>query len=404
MNEEKEIKNKIITLSGQPVSGKGTVVKALKEKLKKRGYKEEDIHVISTGNEFRNYFNKIIDLMQNFWNITELQRITETEDMKKILLTPKYRQDFINSLLSMHKNKIDFSKITIEQANNLEELRLIRSDVDTFIDDNIRKKGIEINKEEHPNEIWIIDSRLAFHNIPEAFSVRLTTNPDVAAKRVFNDKSRGEEDKYKTIEEAKVAREKRRLGEQERYKARYGVDLEDENNYDLIINTSYSTIEDISDTVLNCLDYYTQNKPFTKNWTSPKTLLPLQHERDTLSKAIYSFDELLDSIQKYGYLPNSAIEIVEVDGYPCIIEGHHRNFCSAYLGNTLVPYEILAKNDEKIPHYGSTARQRFESLNSRDLLGHEAIIAEKDSTFSYDKIYPGIYEKLKQAEEIELEH
>ena len=50
MNEEKEIKNKIITLSGQPVSGKGTVVKALKEKLKKRGYKEEDIHVISTGN------------------------------------------------------------------------------------------------------------------------------------------------------------------------------------------------------------------------------------------------------------------------------------------------------------------------------------------------------------------
>lgn len=55
----------------------------------------------------------------------------------------------------------------------------------------MKQKGEAINREPHPNEIWIIDSRLAFNNIPDAFSVRLTTNADIAGKRLFNDKTRG---------------------------------------------------------------------------------------------------------------------------------------------------------------------------------------------------------------------
>ena len=35
------------------------------------------------------------------------------------------------------------------------------------------------------NAVAVPDS--AFYNIPEAFSVRLTTNADVAGKRLFND-------------------------------------------------------------------------------------------------------------------------------------------------------------------------------------------------------------------------
>ena len=50
-------KNKIITISGQPVTGKGTTVKRIIEKLSEQGYSEENIHVITTGHEFRNYFN-----------------------------------------------------------------------------------------------------------------------------------------------------------------------------------------------------------------------------------------------------------------------------------------------------------------------------------------------------------
>ena len=46
---------------------------------------------------------------------------------------------------------------------------------DTLIDEGIKRTGEEINSVNRPDEIWIVDSRLAFSNIPDAFSVRLTT-------------------------------------------------------------------------------------------------------------------------------------------------------------------------------------------------------------------------------------
>lgn len=279
MEEKRNFKNKIITFSGQPVAGKGTAVKALIEKLKKRGYQEENIHVISTGNEFRAYHNKIMDLIQSLNNPQGPKKLSETEEIRTIFQNAEYRKALIDSLINLKRNKIDISKISnIEEANNLKELRPIRKVLDTIIDESIKQKGVEINQEEHLNEIWLIDSRLAFHNIPEAFSVRLTANSDVAAERLLNDKTRGKEDKYKTLEEAKIAREKRKIGEQERYKERYGVDLEDENNYNLVIDTSYANIEDISNTILTSLDCYMQNKDFAKKWRSTKksTLIPCE--------------------------------------------------------------------------------------------------------------------------------
>ena len=50
-----EIRNKIITISGKPASGKSTVVKALKEKSENMEY---TVHIISTGLVFRKIIKK----------------------------------------------------------------------------------------------------------------------------------------------------------------------------------------------------------------------------------------------------------------------------------------------------------------------------------------------------------
>ncbi len=396
-----DIRNKIVALSGQPVTGKGTTTKALIKKLEEQGYVSDNIHVISTGNEFRRYFNTLIDFIRNLDNPEKLQKISKTSEMQDFMSNMERRLFLVNTISKLRVHGVDLTSFSIEQANNLDELKEIRSVVDGLIDDGIRKKGEEINSEERPDEIWIVDSRLAFHNIPDAFSVRLTATPEVAAKRLFNDKSRGVEDSdYASLEEAKKAREKRRLGEQERYKERYGVDLEAPDNYNLIIDTSYANINDISDTILKCLDYYMEDKPFAKNWTSPKILLPLQGIRETAGKATYSFDAMIDTINKEGYMPDKPIEVVEANGYKGIIEGHHRNFAMASLGKTLVPYEVIAKDDEKIPYGGGTARQRIDSLSTRNLFDHEPLFEGKgkDEHFSYEDIYPGIYDKLREKE------
>ena len=394
-------KNKIIALSGQPVTGKGTNVKLLVEKLKKSGVSEENIHVISTGEEFRKLFNLIMDFIRNLDNSETINEMAKKEEIREIFLNDKYREAFIDTLVQLKSKKIDLKNFSIEQANNLEEVKAIRNMLDEIIDEKIKKIGEEINKEERPDEVWIFDSRLAFCNIEGAMSVRLIADKEVAGRRLYEDTSRGEEDsKYANVEEAIEAREKRRIGEQKRYIEKYGVDLEDENNYDLVIDTSYSSVEDISETILKCLDCYTNNKPFVRNWTSPKTLLPLQRERDTIAESPsgWTLDKIVESIKENGYKLDEMIDVVEVDGIKYIIEGHHRNFASALLGKTLVPFEIVGKDDEKIKYYWGIARQRANSLTSDYLYGHEWFMEGskgEHGKFSYEDIYPGIYDMIK---------
>ncbi len=393
-------KNKIITISGQPVTGKGTTVKRIIEKLREQGYSKENIHVITTGHEFRNYFNSIFDFIKDYREPEQIESLSENNYLKSLLEKQEYRQILIDTIINLRQSQIDASILTIEDANNLKEFSSLRKVIDKVIDNGIAEKGKEINSIPRPNEIWIIDSRLAFHNIPESFAVRLVSDPKVAAERLFNDKSRGKEDnKYNSVEEAYEAREKRRVGEQSRYLRRYGVDLEDENNYDLIIDTSYSTIGDISDTILTCLECYITNKPFSKKWASPKVFLPLQSERDTIGQGSwYTLEEMKEVIKEDGYIPSSALEAIEVDGIKYIIEGHHRNFASAHLKRTLVPYEIIANDNEEIPDCKQTARQRANSVRLNDLYSHEWLI---DEEFSYNEIYPGIYDRLKERDEVQ---
>lgn len=258
-------KNKIIAISGEPVSGKSTTVNKLIELLKEEGYLKENIHLISTGNKFRQYFNSIIQFIKDFTENKKDINIENKEELQTFFNNTEYRKIFSKTIINLIKTNTTLDGFTIQDANNSPEFKTIRQIVDTVIDTDIKKLGEEINKKEHPEEIWIIDSRLAFHNIPESFSVRLTTNPKVAGERLFLDETRGVEDsKYKTVEEAIQEREKRRKGEISRYIEKYGVNLEDKNNYDLVIDTSYSSVEDIAKAILEKEKHYSEKDDIEK--------------------------------------------------------------------------------------------------------------------------------------------
>lgn len=255
-----KIRNKIIAISGEPVSGKGTLVKNLIIKLKETGYNEENIHVISTGRIFRDLFAKIMELIKNSDNNEKLQEIGEDAQIRDILKNKEFRESLTKTIKQIKKEQIDPQSIDkISELNNSEILSEIRGKVDLLIDSETKRMGQEINKIERPNEIWIFDSRMAFSTIPEAFSVRLTISSKEAAKRLFYDSSRGEEDRYESLEEAERAREDRRIGEIKRYKEKYGVDLENPNNYNLLIDTSnvkFEEMKDVADKIIKEEEIY----------------------------------------------------------------------------------------------------------------------------------------------------
>ena len=100
------------------------------------------------------------------------------------------------------------------------------------------------------NDNFIVDSRLAFFFIPSSFKIKLNIDTHVAAERIFNDKTRTEERAYKSVDEAETDLKMRRALEVERFKKLYHVDIDNEANFDLIIDTTDKTPDEICEKIL----------------------------------------------------------------------------------------------------------------------------------------------------------
>lgn len=116
-------------------------------------------------------------------------------------------------------------------------------EIDRELDDYARKYG-----EEHDN--FIIDARLGWYTVPTSFKVYLKVDQDEGARRAFNDPDRKATENFATVEEYKADMIKRYNGENERYINLYGVNRADMSNYDLVVDTTNMTREEVKDTIL----------------------------------------------------------------------------------------------------------------------------------------------------------
>ena len=94
-------------------------------------------------------------------------------------------------------------------------------------------------------EDMVIDSRMAPFFIRDAFKVRLVVSDEEGARRIFQDEARGQEERFESIEAAKEAYRVRSESERLRYFERYKVDVEDLSQYDIIMDTSDMTPEEV---------------------------------------------------------------------------------------------------------------------------------------------------------------
>ncbi len=321
----------IITISGDPASGKGTCVRGLRERFEKQGY---EVKVVSVGEIFR--------------------QLAEKQGM------------------------------TIAQfAGSLENCK--GKDQDLIMEESIKKLGERIEKSGKDNCIYIFDARMAWLCIPDSFKVSLKTDAKIGGERAFKDKKRGKEDSYETLEEAIRETEARKNGDRGKFLKKYGVDIFDENNFDLVIDASYSTPQDVLDCLYNCFEDFKDGKEFNKTWTSPRTLVPMQDIRQSFS----SVEEVKKSIKETGYSQQRPIEIFDVNGISFIRDGHNRTFAAHQLGMTLVPYKVIAKDEEFIPGTNMTAREfvMSETGMSFGRFNCSLIYDHEDAFFRDENVY-----------------
>jgi CMP/dCMP kinase len=117
-----------------------------------------------------------------------------------------------------------------------------RADWDTSIDERI--DGVFISLNQNPAG-YIIDSRLAWFFIPTSFKVYLEVDIHVAAQRILNDPARNSE-LYASPAEAIEKIRARKQSENARFLKKYGADCANLHNFDLVIDTTRLTPDQVA--------------------------------------------------------------------------------------------------------------------------------------------------------------
>lgn len=117
------------------------------------------------------------------------------------------------------------------------------------IDDELDSMQIELGKRE---DNFVIDSRLGFHFIPKSVKIFLDVQEGDAARRIFNH-LRKEEKENTTPERTLENIQRRKASERLRYQKYYGLDCYDKKQYDLVLDTTPLSVEQVTNRIIQFL-------------------------------------------------------------------------------------------------------------------------------------------------------
>ena len=103
-------------------------------------------------------------------------------------------------------------------------------------------------------DLLIIDAKLGWYAIPNSFKIYLKVDIDVAVERAFADAARKNTEPFASLEEAKEKILYRHQEETKRWQEEYGVNRDDMSNYDLVLDTTNLTPEEVCKEVLNAYE------------------------------------------------------------------------------------------------------------------------------------------------------
>jgi cytidylate kinase len=137
-----------------------------------------------------------------------------------------------------------FRKVAADMQISLKELGdLAKKDkrIDKRIDDYQKKLG---KKEDN----FILEGRLGFYFIPKSIKICLKVDLAESARRIISDNRSDEH--FENIDEAINAIKERRSSEKERYKKLYNIDIDNLNNYDLVIDTTTLPADEVAKKII----------------------------------------------------------------------------------------------------------------------------------------------------------
>lgn len=145
-----------------------------------------------------------------------------------------------------------FRQIAAERGMSVEQINVtaeVQKDIDHQVDNLLQEMGKTADS-------IVLDSRTAWHWMPDSFKVFLALDKQAAAERIFADmqtKGRVSEN-ASTVEEVLASIDRRFASEQKRYMDLYGINPTDPLNFDIVINTKFNDLKSVTAMVLAAYD------------------------------------------------------------------------------------------------------------------------------------------------------
>ncbi len=151
-----------------------------------------------------------------------------------------------------------FRQVGLELGLSINELNK-RAETDTKIDEMTDEK---LRGMRNSTKV-VIDSRTAFHWIPESFKVYLDLPVEIAKDRVLNslkeNKLRQQSENSTTIEEVYGKMIERFDSEQKRYWDLYKINNKDMSQYDLIVDTNKNNLREVVNIIVSNYKKWIEN-------------------------------------------------------------------------------------------------------------------------------------------------
>ena len=208
----------------------------------------------------------------------------------------------------------------------------------------------------------VFDSRLAWRFVEDSFKVFLLVDTQEAARRVFDGVSRNAES-YRNIEEARAGLEERAMLEKERFHKLYGLDYYDVCNYDLVIESTYATPEQIAQEIQRNFELYQAQMFSTKVEFNLKCLFPsVKYEKMDADQFAH---ELEKAKQDQTICADDSLCLIEKNGYYYLSKDHPRVFAAIAAGKIFVEIKDIQRDEQ--------AQNTVQQLSEEDIACYEQV-------------------------------
>jgi CMP/dCMP kinase len=197
------------------------------------------------------------------------------------------------------------------------------------------------------HEPLVVDSRLAWHFLPEAFKVHLVVDPVEAASRVLRRPGPQTTEHYRSLEEALARMEDRVESERRRFQVVYGIDIFRLANYDLVVDTTQVSPAGVADQVLAGLagDQAVVSRPALLLDPCRVTAATDDSGGDDAPGPV-EVEDLVAEIGRYGFTRLPPIAVAYRRPSFSVVDGGRRLLAAQRCDLPLVPAVLVAPDGE----------------------------------------------------------